>query len=133
MQAIIPAAPDAWVWLGDLAYMDTPAVDCYVHSNHQHPDCQCTPTLLRHAPHGCKSGDMQNARRKMDAIVRSHGYGQFLQFMCPQHMSRTAAFPPQGSDRAICSRPIFGVYDDHDFGWNNGNGCACRGMVDSAP
>ena len=28
MQAIIPAAPDAWVWLGDYAYLDDTAVSC---------------------------------------------------------------------------------------------------------
>ena len=31
-------------------------------------------------------------------------------------------FPPDGGDAAVCPRPILGVYDDHDFGWNNGNG-----------
>lgn len=65
--------PDVWVWLGDLAYMDIPAVDCYSKENEEHPDCNCIPTLLRHPSHGCKSGDEQNARRKADAIVRSAG------------------------------------------------------------
>eukprot|EP00892_Ulva_mutabilis_P008009 jgi/Ulvmu1/5580/UM023_0117.1 len=129
-KAIIPAAPDAWIWLGDLAYMDIPVVDCYSKENRQHPDCQCEPTLLQHPPHGCKSGDVQNARRKTEAIVRSRGYAQFLEFMCPMHTSRTAAFPPQGSDRTICPRPIFGVYDDHDSGWNDGNGYQLRAKAD---
>lgn len=103
--------------------MDIPTVDCYDEKNHLHPDCQCTPTLLQHPPHGCKSGDVQNARRKVDAIIRSRGYEQFLEFMCPMHTSLTPTFPPPGSDQTLCPRPIFGVYDDHDFGWNNGNGC----------
>lgn len=73
VQAIVPAMPDVWVWLGDLAYMDIPAVDCYSKENKDHPDCNCTPTLMRHPSHGCRSGDEQNARRKADAIVRSSG------------------------------------------------------------
>ncbi|KAG2486941.1 hypothetical protein HYH03_014440 [Edaphochlamys debaryana] len=30
-------------------------------------------------------------------------------------------FPPVGTDPTSCPRPIFGVWDDHDYGWNNGN------------
>lgn len=72
--------PDVWVWMGDLAYMDIPAVDCFNTENKEHPDCNCTPTLLRHPSHGCKSGDEQNARRKAGAIVRSAG--MLLNFTC---------------------------------------------------
>lgn len=32
-----------------------------------------------------------------------------------------AYFPPRGSDPTQCERSIIGIYDDHDFGWNNGN------------
>jgi hypothetical protein len=28
VQGIIPAEPDVWVWLGDMAYLDVPLVDC---------------------------------------------------------------------------------------------------------
>lgn len=44
----------------------------------------------------------------------------------PQYDSNSniinAPFPPLGSDPLQCERgPILGIYDDHDFGWNNGN------------
>lgn len=29
-QGVIPAQPDAWVWLGDFAYMDDPLMDCHI-------------------------------------------------------------------------------------------------------
>jgi alkaline phosphatase D len=29
--------------------------------------------------------------------------------------------PPPGHDSIICPRRIFGIYDDHDFGWSNSN------------
>jgi hypothetical protein len=104
--------PDAWVWLGDLAYMDIPAVDCYNEANKDHPDCNCTATLLRHPSHGCKSGDEQNARRKADAIVRSSGLfsancfpilGVVVIFTCMQMTSanRTILTFPTCSDVGV--------------------------------
>lgn len=36
-------------------------------------------------------------------------------------MFLSGQYPPDGSDPSICPKPIFGIYDDHDFGWNNGN------------
>lgn len=47
-------------------------------------------------------------------------YQQFLSFMCPGYQ-KTGMFPPLGTNPAMCPRPIFGTYDDHDSGWNNGN------------
>ena len=41
--------------------------------------------------------------------------------MCPSHL-RTGSYPPPGADPAVCPKPIYGVYDDHDFSWNDGNG-----------
>ena len=120
-QAIIPAKPDAWIWLGDMAYFDIPVMDCHDAKNKHHPDCTCEPTLLQHAPTGCMTGNVQNAQRKLEGILRSDGYMAFLEFMCPDFMAR-GHFPPDGSSTEICARPIIGVYDDHDFGWNNGNG-----------
>jgi hypothetical protein len=43
-------------------------------------------------------------------------YKQFLSFMCPGYQ-KTGVFPPWGTDPAMCPRPIFGMYDDHDSGW----------------
>ncbi len=36
--------------------------------------------------------------------------------------SPPGSFPPRGADPEYCDRAILGIYDDHDFGWNNGNG-----------
>lgn len=47
-------------------------------------------------------------------------YNQFLDYMCP-NSSAKGLFPPDGSDPDVCQHPIYGIYDDHDFGWNNGN------------
>ena len=99
VQAIIPAKPDVWVWMGDLAYMDIPAVDCYSKENHEHPDCNCSPTVLRHPSHGCKSGDEQNARRKANAITHSAGV----------HSSSTGCRTPHSYLNTARKSPIFAV------------------------
>lgn len=52
--------------------------------------------------------------------LESPGYKAFLEYMCPDH-ARKGVFPPYGTDPAYCPRPILGIYDDHDFGWNNGD------------
>jgi alkaline phosphatase D len=48
-------------------------------------------------------------------------YQSFLGFMCPNYQ-QWGVYPPAGADPAQCPRPVFGTYDDHDSGWNNGNG-----------
>eukprot|EP00955_Chlamydomonas_euryale_P045434 353152-Chlamydomonas_euryale.AAC.1 len=59
------------------------------------------------------------------AQVRLPGYRAFLEYMCPGSAARPH-WPPAGSDPAACPRPVLGTYDDHDFGWNNGNGRMVR-------
>ena len=100
------------VWLGDLAYMDMPVTDCKAKQNKHHPDCVCEHTLLAHPPENCKAGDVQNAQRKVAGVIRSEGYNAFLEYMCPGFLA-SGKFPPAGGDRAVCPRPILGVYDDH--------------------
>ena len=52
--------------------------------------------------------------------MKLDGYQAFMEHMCPG--SRVAGMvPPPGTDTRVCPKPIMGVYDDHDFGWNNGN------------
>jgi hypothetical protein len=29
VQGVIPSSPHAWLWVGDMAYMDDPLVDCH--------------------------------------------------------------------------------------------------------
>jgi len=40
----------------------------------------------------------------------------------PTGSTPAPSFPPDGSDPTACPRPVLGVYDDHDSGWNNGDG-----------
>lgn len=54
-------------------------------------------------------------------MVRNPEYNEFLDYMCPA--ARTlGVFPPPGTDGELCPRPILGTWDDHDFGWNDGDG-----------
>ncbi|KXZ56257.1 hypothetical protein GPECTOR_1g224 [Gonium pectorale] len=73
----------------------------------------------------CLAGNVDAARDRWDHVVHSSDYRAFLDYMCPPGPGGLGAalgrFPPIGTDPAVCPRPIFGVYDDHDFGWNNGN------------
>eukprot|EP00877_Chromochloris_zofingiensis_P012778 jgi/Chrzof1/7754/Cz02g35160.t1 len=118
-QGVIPAQPDAWVWLGDFAYMDDPLMDCHIVPDF--PECTCNATFMRHPPSQCFAGDPVHARVRVNHQLSIPQYLAFLDYMCPNHQSK-GAFPPIGSDPGFCPRPIFGVYDDHDSGWNNGDG-----------
>jgi hypothetical protein len=191
-QGVIPAKPDAWVWLGDFAYFDDPLINCDLVPSY--PECNCTADFIRRPPFQCFAGVAEHARLRVQlqvqtrvrqpgsacaqpdsAVRQSHGgkyvavcaeqmtisqttssahaagllglrhlgccsvaegalcptsaaclqlgireYQQFLSFMCPGYQ-KTGVFPPLGTDPAMCPRPIFGTYDDHDSGWNNGN------------
>eukprot|EP00903_Cladosiphon_okamuranus_P013391 g12479.t1 len=117
-QAIIPAEPDAWIWLGDMAYLDHPNVNCELLP--EDPDCVCRDTYMRVEP-WCAAGDPHHGLRKFQTMIRNPEYNQFLDFMCPAARG-LAMTPPPGTDSAICPRPILGTWDDHDFGWNDGDG-----------
>jgi len=120
---VLPQRPDAWLWLGDMAYLDVPPLDCAAvggSSNAGSLACTCATTWLRHPPQGCYAGDMANALRKMRGVLESDGYTQLLEYLCPGHTAANQ-FPPAGRDPSVCPRPILGTYDDHDYGWNNGD------------
>lgn len=55
LQGVIPLAPDAWVWLGDMFYADEPAFDCS-QQNLNASQCQCAPDWLREPPYMCMVG-----------------------------------------------------------------------------
>ncbi|GBF97189.1 hypothetical protein Rsub_10050 [Raphidocelis subcapitata] len=119
---VIPFNPDAWVWLGDMFYGDNPDIDCAKASgpNYTHPQCDCPTTFMHHAPYQCFSGDVEHQRRRMEGQLGMPEYAAFVDFMC-DGPGRGGAYPPNGADAAQCPRPIVGTWDDHDFGWNNGD------------
>jgi len=53
-------------------------------------------------------------------FVGSPGYQAFLEYMCPGATAESSTVP-LGGDPSECQRAILGVWDDHDYGWNNGN------------
>ena len=54
-------------------------------------------------------------------MVRNPEYNVFLDYMCPAARA-VGVFPPPGTNSDLCPRPILGTWDDHDFGWNDGDG-----------
>ncbi|KAL3684029.1 hypothetical protein R1sor_002051 [Riccia sorocarpa] len=118
VHGVIPSNPDAWIWLGDMAYMDIPRINCAALPSHAH--CNCTSDWLHQAPYSCMAGDVDHALSRIQAQLSNPDYAQFLSFMCPGHRAK-GLHPPTGTDPSVCPRPIFGTYDDHDFSWDNGN------------
>eukprot|EP00232_Nephroselmis_pyriformis_P014858 CAMPEP_0182875012 /NCGR_PEP_ID=MMETSP0034_2-20130328/13283_1 /TAXON_ID=156128 /ORGANISM="Nephroselmis pyriformis, Strain CCMP717" /LENGTH=575 /DNA_ID=CAMNT_0025007745 /DNA_START=19 /DNA_END=1742 /DNA_ORIENTATION=+ len=116
--AVIPSAPDAWIWTGDFAYLDNPTVNCDELPGS--PQCTCEADWLHQPPHSCMAGDLDHAASRLEMQLTNPGYRGFLEFMCPGHVAR-GLFPPPGGDPAVCPRAILGTYDDHDYGWNDGN------------
>ncbi|GFR47159.1 hypothetical protein Agub_g8850 [Astrephomene gubernaculifera] len=137
-EGVIPAQPDAWIWLGDMAYLDSSPISCSTPGVAQLTAwCNCSNGHIAY-PGQCLAGDVEAARERWQHAIHSPEYRTFLDFMCPPSSSgaveaTTATgseggfgaapgrFPPTGTDPSVCPRPIFGVYDDHDYGWNNGN------------
>ncbi|GIL44626.1 hypothetical protein Vafri_2150 [Volvox africanus] len=137
-EGVVPAQPDAWIWVGDMAYLDTSPVSCDLNDIRFLTGwCNCTAGYMS-MPGQCMAGDIDAARERWVHAIHQPDYRAFLNFMCPPMHGAAAApavslsastgfgaepgrFPPTGTDPTICPRPIFGVYDDHDFGWNNGN------------
>lgn len=65
-QGVLPTNPDAWLWVGDMTYLDTALVDCEHHP--QHAGCHCEQDFLHH-PWQCFAGDVQHAAAKWQAMV----------------------------------------------------------------
>ena len=137
-KGVIPSEPDLWIWMGDFVYMDSPLINCNTHKNAA--ACSCNVTLETFPPHTCQRGDFEHSRERVRLQVRrrshslvilsmgewmclccmqllNHGYREFLKFMCPDFRTGSVMAP----DGVTCKRPIIGTYDDHDFGYNNGN------------
>eukprot|EP01039_Chlorochromonas_danica_P000349 gene350-374_t len=120
--AILPIQPDAWIWTGDFVYLDETARSCSIFepSEDWQRSCNCSASWLAQPPSGCHAGDVEYASDRWEKALRSGPYLNFLNYMCPKAMQK-GIFPPPGSNPELCDRALLGIYDDHDFGWNNGN------------
>ncbi|KAG1658589.1 hypothetical protein FOA52_016201 [Chlamydomonas sp. UWO 241] len=118
-RTVVGAAPDVWIWVGDMAYTDVPSVDCA--QVPLSPQCICTLNFLHSSAGECFAGDLDHIRDRFNHQVNLPDYRAFLTYMCPGSETR-AQWPPTGSDPSACQRAVLGTYDDHDSGWNNGNG-----------
>lgn len=61
------AQPDAWVWAGDMIYMDMAVVDCQL--NPSLPMCSCTSDWLHQAPYSCTAANVENAMGRIQSQV----------------------------------------------------------------
>ncbi|KAL3681968.1 hypothetical protein R1sor_024924 [Riccia sorocarpa] len=111
-RGIIPSAPQAWIWAGDIAYMDWPDADCK--ENPDHIQCNCTRNWLHVNRQTCLAGDVRRARERLNLQLQNPDYKEFVRYMCPD-----MSFESQ--DKAKCSRPILGTWDDHDYNWQDGD------------
>ncbi len=117
-EAIIPAQPDVWIWTGDMVYLDDNEINCRVYQDTDawQGSCNCSASWLEKPPYRCKAGDIDYANQRWVETLNNNEYNSFLDFMCPRSRS-LGYFPPRGSDPSVCDRAIFGIYDDHDFGY----------------
>eukprot|EP00916_Digyalum_oweni_P011939 GHVL01019792.1.p1 GENE.GHVL01019792.1~~GHVL01019792.1.p1 ORF type:complete len:276 (+),score=44.56 GHVL01019792.1:51-830(+) len=110
--SIIDLKPDVWIWGGDLVYGDLPHGR---YCDEKIDDCPCNGLEVPGSM--CLSG---NVTRMMDAYSRQLSnteYRAFLEYMCRGYVKHGDIYP-QGVD---CEGSIIGVWDDHDYGWNDGN------------
>eukprot|EP00210_Caulerpa_lentillifera_P006442 g6154.t1 len=114
---VIPSQPDAWIWLGDFIYLDSGLGVCPREGYQNISDCNCEVTVMHRPPYNCFGGNITYAREKARVHLLDDDYYRFLSHMCP-NMNQSIQFPPKGDS---CEKPIMGTYDDHDYGWNNGN------------
>ncbi|CAM6129940.1 unnamed protein product [Calypogeia fissa] len=115
-EGIIPSNIDAWIWAGDIAYMDWPDINCK--ENPDDVQCNCTRTWLHNNRQTCFSGDIEHAKKKLEIQLQNPDYKEFLQYMCPD--SRSNPISAWG-DLALCNKPIVGTWDDHDYNWQDGD------------
>ncbi|GMH91083.1 hypothetical protein TL16_g11955 [Triparma laevis f. inornata] len=107
LSRITSSSPDYFIWLGDVIYLDDPVTDC--ESPTWIEDCGCSNTdFIRIPPHSCYSGDAEHARTMWEFFRDSPDVNAFVNYF-------------QGIKTHESDYRMIGTYDDHDFGWNNGN------------
>lgn len=120
--AIIPSQPEAWIWTGDLVYVDDNEINCSIFEStaEWQRSCNCTADWLQRPPYSCHAADLDHISERWLKGLRNAPYTRFLDYMCPKALA-LGYFPPPGHDPEVCERAVLGIYDDHDFGANDGN------------
>jgi hypothetical protein len=65
--AIIPSKPDAWIWTGDMVYLDDNEVNCALSNGDTkewQQSCNCSATWLLSPPYTCHAGDAEYANQR---------------------------------------------------------------------
>ncbi len=64
--AIVPSAPDAWIWAGDMVYLDDNEVNCAIFetSAEWQQSCNCSASWLLKPPYTCHAGDVEYANQR---------------------------------------------------------------------
>ncbi|BBN15673.1 hypothetical protein MPTK1_6g21440 [Marchantia polymorpha subsp. ruderalis] len=114
-QGVIPSSPQAWIWAGDIAYMDWPDTNCK--EKPEHFECNCTRDWLHVNRQTCLAGDVAHARKKLEIQLQNPDYQQFVEYMCPDIKNLGSGH----RDLSLCARPIVGTWDDHDYNWQDGD------------
>ncbi|GMH86835.1 hypothetical protein TL16_g10670 [Triparma laevis f. inornata] len=99
--------PTHFIWLGDVLYLDDPITDCNSPTYLESCGCQNTD-FIRIPPHSCYSGDAEHARFMWEFFRETEWVNHFVEYF--KSIKKTEE-----------DYRMIGVYDDHDFGWNNGN------------
>ena len=60
-KSIIPADPHAWIWAGDMVYLDDNEINCNIfeRSLEWQRSCNCTPSYINSPPYSCHAGDLE--------------------------------------------------------------------------
>ncbi|MCO5569762.1 hypothetical protein L7F22_023477 [Adiantum nelumboides] len=74
VQGIIPSNPNAWIWLGDMAYMDKPRINC--DDLPWHTQCNCSSSWLHQQNHSCMAGNTKFASSRMEVQLSNPDYAQ---------------------------------------------------------
>jgi alkaline phosphatase D len=88
-RTVIKSDPDAWIWLGDMAYVDDTDRQC--DSGKEDAACLCQPTWLHQPPKSCGAGDTDYALNRWTNFLNMEEYSSFLDFMCPGARSKVKA------------------------------------------
>ena len=64
--AIVPSKPDAWIWTGDMVYLDDNEINCSIFEStvEWQQSCNCSQSWLLNPPYTCHAGDVEYAAQR---------------------------------------------------------------------